>query len=880
MRLPRLFPRSRARREQELDAEILAHLQMAVDERIARGESPEDAAAAARREFGNVGHVKETSRDMWGGLWLERLGQDLRFGFRMLRRSPGFSLLAILCLTLGIGANAAVFSWIEGILLRPFPAVAHQERLVALKGTDRGSDNPDISWPDFQDYRRNSALFESFIGDKITGTTLTIGDRAERASGSIVSANYFDALGVRPFLGRGFQPGEDAGRNAHPVTVISYQTWKDRYRGDPAIIGKTQRLSGVLFTIVGVAPPGFAGTFVGYGMQFWVPASMEETFENGGYKLDDRGARWVEGFAKLKPGVGLRQAQDQISAVAKRLELAYPETNRGHGLQILPLSETPFNKASEMRPTLGILFAVVIGVLLIACANVGNLLLVRAFSRRKEMTVRLALGSGRGRLIGQLLTEGLVLSAFAAGGGLLIALWAHNGLTPFFPAPAGIVMNLGGQLDWRVLGASAVVCLVSTLLAGLAPALQTSRIDLAATLNSEAGGVVGGRGRSRIRSALVLIQVSLSFVLLVGAGLLIRSLRAMQTANPGFSTGVLATGVDLSSAGYDAPRARIFQDELIDRVKALPGVQSAAFARVRPFTFLPYTSAPIAVDGYQPAPDEQPTADSDEVGPAFLATMGIPLVSGREFTSADDENAQPVAVVNETMAARYFHGANPVGRRLRVKDRWLEIVGLARDSKYGSMMEKPKPLFYVPLRQKPSIAASLLVRSSLSPGAMRAVLVREVHALDSGLAPAEVITLREQIDRMSSAQKIGVTLLGIFGGLALLLAAIGLYAVMSYAVSQSSREIGLRMALGASGSNLLRLVMSRGLSLAAGGVVLGALAALALTRLVGYLLYKVSPRDPVAFGFAFAVLAVVSLAACFFPARRATRTDPARALRQ
>jgi predicted permease len=443
------------------------------------------------------------------------------------------------------------------------------------------------------------------------------------------------------------------------------------------------------------------------------------------------------------------------------------------------------------------------------------------------------------------------------------------------------VLNLGGELDWRVLALSAAVCVTATLLAGLVPALQSSRIDLAMTLNSESGAVTGARARARLRSILVLAQVSLSFVLLVGAGLLLRSLRAMRNAGPGFSTDdVLVTSVDLGSAGYDAPRARLFQQELLDRVRALPGVASAAYARVRPFTYFPYSSAPVAVDGSPSPPDEQPRAEFDEVGPEFLATMGIPLVAGREFTPADDESAPPVAVVNETMAARFWRGASPVGKRLRVKDRWMQVVGVARDVKYANMFEKKKPFFYVPLRQNPSIFASLHLRTRLSPTALTPALLRAVRSLDSGLVPTPALTMREQVDAMASSQKIGVTLLGLLGGLALLLASIGLYAVMSYSVSQSKRELALRMALGASASNLLRFVMSRGLSIAAGGVVLGAAVALTLTRLVGHLLFGVSPRDSVAFGFAFATMAAVSIAACFVPARRATRTDPARALRE
>src|SRR5438093_8120913 len=350
--------------------------------------------------------------------------QDLRYGFRMLRRSPAFSILAILCLTLGIGANAAVFSWIDGILLRPFPLVSDQGRLLAVAGTNRAAPGTDdMSWPDFQDLQRNCTLIEAFIAEKITGTTLSIGDRAERAPGSLVSANYFDAIGVHPMLGRGFEPGEDSGRDAHPVTVISYQMWQERFGGDPAIIGKTQALAGLPHTIVGVAPKGFYGTFVGYAFQFWVPASMQTQFDAGVYKLDDRGARWIEGYVRLKPGVTIEQAQAEMSAIAARLEADYPETNRGRGVKLFPLWQTPFNNAGALLPTLAVALVVVLSVLLIACANVGNLLLVRSFAREQEMTIRLSVGAGRGRLVKQLMTEGLILSAIAAAGGLLVANW-------------------------------------------------------------------------------------------------------------------------------------------------------------------------------------------------------------------------------------------------------------------------------------------------------------------------------------------------------------------------------------------------------------------------------------------------------------------------
>jgi macrolide transport system ATP-binding/permease protein len=878
-RLSALFRRDHL--EEDLNSELRSHLEMAAELNLRKGMTAEDARREALRGFGGIEQTKELYRDQRGLPMIETFLQDLRFGLRTLRRNPGFSLLAILCLTLGIGANAAVFSWVEGILFRPYPAVTHQEQLLALTGTARGESGPTgISWPDFLDLQRNCTLIDSFFVSKIMGTTLSIGDRAEVTTGSIVSANYFDAIGVHPILGRGFLPGEDVGRNAHPVTVISYQLWKGRFKGDPQIIGKTQRLNNVVHTIVGVMPEGFYGTFVGWAMQFWVPASMEETFEAGGYKLEDRGARWIESYVRLKPGMSREQAQQEITAVAKRLEADYPDTNRGRGIQLWPLWQTPFNNANTLLPTLEIMLVVVIFVLLIACANVGNLLLVRSFARRHEMTVRLAIGAGRGRLLKQLFTEGLILSAFGAAGGLLVAHWCRHALVLLFPARGGVAMHLPGEIDWRVLAVSAGVCLLATLLLGLVPAMQTGKIDLAGALKSDSAGVVGGGGRAWVRSGLVVVQVSLSFLLLVGAGLLLQSLQKIRNTSPGFSTrGVLDTAVNLTAAGYDVLRAQSFQDELLARVKALPGVESAAFARMTPLSYGSYSSAPIAVDGYQPPPEEQPIVEYNEVGPDYFPTMGIPLVSGREFTRADDEKAALVAVVNETMATQYWRGRNPIGERVQVKDRWMLVVGVAKDSKYESVREAPKPFLYVPLRQNFSRGAGLNIRTPLSPETMAAALTREVHALDPGLALFEVITLQEQLDRSTSAQKVAVTLVGVLGGLALLLAVIGLYGVMSYAVSQSTRELGLRMALGAGASNLLKLVLSRGLALTAGGVVLGAAVALGLTRLLGNLLYKVSPRDPLAFGSAFMIMTLASLAACFLPAWRATRTDPARALR-
>ena len=865
----------------ELNEELRDHLEQETHANVAKGMSLEEARRAALRAMGGLAQVEEQCRDARGGRPLQDFVQDLRYGLRQFRRSPGFSALAILCLTLAIGANTSVFSWIEGILFRPYPAVAHQERLVAMAGLERGEEHAtEISWPDYLDLKTGCTLCEDFFVSKITGSTLSIGDHAETATGSIVSSNYFDAIGVRPVLGHGFGPEDDVGNDSHAVVVISYQLWRSRFQGDPNIIGKTQRFDNVPHTIIGVAPEGFYGTFVGWAMQFWVPVSMEETFESGGYKLEDRDARWIESYVRLKPGVSREQAQEEISAIASRLEANYPATNRGRSIRLYPLWQTPFNNAATLLPTLEVMVTVVGFVLLIACANVSNLLLARSYARRHEMNVRLAIGASRPRIFRQLLTEGLILSAVGTAGGLLVAYWCRHALVWLLPARGGTAMYLPGEIDWRVMALSAGICLFVTLLVALAPAFHTRQLHIADALKAEAAAITSTRRRAWMRSALVVVQVCLSFVLLITGALLIESLQKIRSSSPGFSTtNVVRTAVSLVAAGYDEQRARTFQDELLDKLSALPGVRSAAFARVTPLGYGTFSSTPIAVDGYQPAPDEQPAIEYNEVGPRYLETMGIPLLSGREFDRSDDEKAPPVAIVNRTMMMRYWGGQDPVGRRLQVKGRWTRVVGVAADSKYESMRETAKPFFYVALRQNFAKGPVLNIRTVLPLQSISATLLREVHALDQNLALYEVITLQEQVNRSTSPQLVAVTLVSILGGLALVLASVGLYGVMSYTVAQSTRELGLRMALGAGAGNLLRLIISRGLKLTAAGVGFGAIAGLTLTNLLGSLLYNVNPHDPVVFGSALALMATTAIAACLLPALRAARTDPARILR-
>ncbi|HKT23388.1 MAG TPA: ABC transporter permease, partial [Terriglobales bacterium] len=571
LRLRSLFRRQEA--ELALDEEIAFHLNALVDQYVAQGMTPETARAAARREMGHLEPVKEECREARNVNFVENVFKDLHFGLRMLRRSPGFSTMAILCLILGIGANAAVFSWIEGLLLRPYPAVAHQDRLFVLAGTARGTAGFDaVSWPDFVDFRRSCTLCDSVIAEKIMGATLSIGDRAEWGTGSLVSSNYFDAMGVPPILGRGFRPEEDYGRNAHPVTVISYQLWQSRFHGDPNIVGKTQMLNGLPHTIVGVAPKGFYGTFVGYSWQFWVPISMQERFEPGGYKLENRGERWIEGFARLKPGVTAEQAQAEMSAIAQRLENSYPGIDKGRGIKLLPLWKAPFNGSSLMLPTLGISLGIGAFVLLIVCANVSNLLLVKFIARRHEITARLALGAGRSRILQQLFTEGLILSAIGALGGVVLAYWCRNVMAFLIPS-RGVPIFMPGRIDWRVLVLTVGICVITTVLFALVPVLESRKVDIASALKSQSGTVAGSRGGSRVRAGLVVVQVALSFVLLVGASLVVLSLTRIRSGSPGFAMdGVLNTAVNLMASGYDTQRARNFQDAFMERIRALPGV--------------------------------------------------------------------------------------------------------------------------------------------------------------------------------------------------------------------------------------------------------------------------------------------------------------------
>jgi len=862
--------------------ELRDHLELEAAELSAAGLSPRDAERQARQRFGNVTVVHEDVRESWGSLWFERLRQDLGFGWRVLWRAPVFTCIAVLCLALGIGANAAVLSWTEGIVHHPFPMVRDQARLVAIAGTAKGASGLDeMSWPDFTDLARGTSAFDAFFVSKITGGTLTGGDRAQRLVGQLVTANYFDAIGVRPTLGRAFLPGEDVGRGAHPVTVISYRLWQDHYGGSRSIIGTTIHFNGIPHTIIGVTPEGFLGTFVGYAMQFWVPASQQAVFD-ATYKLDDRAARWVEGFARLKPGVSLAAAQAQINGVASTLEAEFPNADRGRGVRIFPIEDNPFDNAKVLKPMLRVAGIVAALILVIVCANIANLLLVRALARRSELLVRRALGASGPRLTRQLVTEGLILALAGTTLGVVLAFLSRNMLGSFFAPRGGATLVFGADFHWRVLATTVAIGLVSTLLFALAPALHAARVDLATAMRAIAPGAIASANRLPMRAALVIVQLCLSVLLLVATGLVVVSLERLLATNPGFAAAnITTTGIDLVAAGYDTARAHRFHDELLARSRTLGGVSSVALARSLPFSTRPYDNGPIMVDGYRSAKDEQPTADYNAVTPGYFKTFGVPVLAGREFSTADADTSEPVAIVTRALAARYWPSASPIGRRLRLRERWMHVVGVVGDIKYRSLDEPPGMLFYVPLAQQRTAYVLLFVRTSADNAAngIAPALGGAIHAVDPAVSPYEIITMREQMNRSTAAQRILVTLLIVFSSLALLLAAMGLYGMISYMVSQSARELGLRMALGASPARLLALVMSSGLRLTLAGVVLGVAIALGTTRLLGTLLYDVSPRDPYILAGVVIVMSAAATLACLVPAWRATRLDPMRALR-
>jgi predicted permease len=813
---------------------------------------------------------------------MNELVRDLRLAVRLLSRSPGFTVVAILTLALGLGANTTVFSWIRGALVSPLPGVPHQERLRPLVGFSRTGEGRSFSVPDVRDLQKDQQLAD-VVAYNTLGLSLASGGRPERVWGSLVTGNFFDALQVHPILGRGFLPEEDGAPGAHPVVVLAHHFWQERFHGDRAIVGRTIRLNNRAFTVVGVAPPGFQGAEIGLKMDLWLPLAMQEQVAEGGSRLEARGSHWMQAIVRLRPGVEQPQAQAAIDAIAARLGRTYPDTNDGMHFALFRFWNSPQGAPNILLPVLSVLGAMAALVLLLACANVANLLLVRALGRRKEMAVRMAIGARRARLARQLLTESLLLSLIAGALGIVLSFWGVKMLMAFIP-PTDAPVDPVFTLDAPVLAFAVTLSVLTGLVFSLAPVLQTSPAGLAPILRDESAGSGGGR-KGKARSALVVAQIALSCVLLVAAGLFLRSLAAGRDLDSGFHTrkALLAT-LDLFPNGYDEARGRTFFRELLRRTSVLPGVESSTLAMLVPLDFEGSNSTNLTVPGYAPGKNEEMVVCYNLVGPDYFGTLGIPLVAGRDFTFADDErkNVENVVVVNETMAHRYWAGRpiqEVLGQKVKIWGSDLTIVGIAKDGKYQTLGEKPQPFFYLPLLQAYAARVVLHVRTAGDPAQVAGAVRATVRGIDPDLPLTAVRTMEQHLSISVFAQRLAASFLGGFGMLALFLAMIGLYSVVRYAVSQRTRELGVRMALGAQPREVTGMVVREGMILAAAGLGLGAAASVAVGRLLQSQLLGVSATDPAVFLGVAALLALICAAASWLPARAAAAVDPMVVLR-
>lgn len=810
---------------------------------------------------------------------MEIFWQDLRYSLRTLLKAPGFTFVVVTILALGIGANATIFTWIKAVLLASLPGIEQPEKLVEVWGATRNNSALSSSYLDYMEFRDQNKILSGLVAHQVLPLNLGRSEKPERVWGAIVSGNYFDVLGVKALIGRTFLPEEDRTPNTHPVVVIGYGLWERRFGADPNVLGRTIILNGHDFTIIGVTPKDFASPFAGLALDVWTPVMMKDYVARPHFSLTDRGSRWLMVMGRLRPGATVPQAQANIAAIATHLEQEYPQTNEQLGAAVYSVLQSPFSLKQNMRPALSILMAAVAVVLLIACANVANLLLARAASRRKEIAVRLALGGSRGRLVRQMLTESFVLASLGAGLGLAIAFSTARSLAAFLP-PYASRTSFDTRPDAVVFVFTLALTVITTLLFGLAPTLRASKQDLVTAMKDNAATAGRGPRKVSLRHALVIAQVTLSMVALISAGLFVRSLREAYKADPGFDPhGVLLASFDPFLSGYDESRGREFYRRLVERVRTVPGIESATLARRLPLTDGGIAFATVTIDGYAPAKGEDMRFNYETVGPQYFQTMRIPFVRGRDFDDRDQEHARGVAIINETMARRYWPGGDALGRRLRLTKDWLEIVGIAKDVKNRSLSEAPRPFLYLPLLQDYRSNMILVARTAIEPVKMFQPVRAEVAALDPRIPLFDVKTFEEHVGISLYLPRMAATLLSIFGLLALSLATIGLYGVMAYSVSQRTHEIGIRLSIGAERRDIFKLVLGQGLALSIVGLLGGLVVALAVTRLMAKLLYGVSANDPVTFASIALVLMGVALLACYFPARRATRVDPMTALR-
>jgi macrolide transport system ATP-binding/permease protein len=805
---------------------------------------------------------------------------DVRYSVRSLLKHPGLTASAVLSLGLGIGANTTIFTWVQAVLFRPIPMAADPGAIRIAAMENRDGQSRSWSYPNFQDFRDRATLVEVVAQDDQT-FSIAVDDTAERTWGGLVSGNFFHVMGLQPAAGRFFTASDDVTPGGHPVAVISYAYWQRRFRGDAAIVGRQVTINNTPMTIVGVAPEGFIGSFLGIASSAWVPMAMQQAMM-GGDRLTQRGNGWMQAIVRLKPFVSQAQADAEAASIMAQLEREHPQFNEGRRLRIVQTWEAPFGAATVLTPVLAVLTILVALVLVIACANVANLLLSRAVSRRREVAVRLSLGASRARLVRQLLTESLMLS-FAAGiAGVVMAYWTMDVIMAFVP-PVDLPLDLGLRMDGMTLVFAIAVSAITGVLFGLAPALQASSPQMITALKEEGRSGSGGRTTGRLRGALVVSQVAVCLVLLVGAALFLRSFIAAQTLSPGFDADRLVTAsMDMFPSGYTGERYRDFQRRALDAVAALPGVESAAFGSRIPIGFGGNNSTTVRIDGYQPRENEEVVINYSTVSARYFQTMGIPVRAGREYDDTDTATSPRTIVINETMARRYWPDGNALGKVMRFGPNASEVIGIVADAKYNSINERPLPQLFVPMARSEVSTLRLFVRTSGNPGPLVAEVRNALRTLDPNLPIYDARTLHEHMQGAVFAQRMAANLLGAMGALALLLAAIGLYGVMAYAVNQRTQEIGIRLALGASPASLLNMIVGQGMTLTGIGLVIGlalALAAFGSIGAVRTLLPGISPLDPVTFVAVPVVLVAIAFLATWIPARRAGKVDPLVALR-
>ncbi len=795
----------------------------------------------------------------------------------MLQRTPGMTAAAALTLALGIGANTAIFSGVEQILLKPVPGAVHPQELfdVSVKDTARGGML--FSSPEYRDYRDRNDAFTGLGAYGFFPMSITSGETNERIWPMLVSGNYFDVLGVRALHGRTFLPADDAG-GGQPVVVISYGLWQRRFGGRPDTVGKEIALNGHVVNIIGIAPADFYGTFAGLALDAWLPLAMQDQF-SGWRRSEGRDARWLWVIGRLKRRASATQAQARLNLIARDLARTYPNTNSNLTAELHPIGRSLLPAWWTFEPLILELMGLMFLVLLIACANVANLQLSRAAARQREIAIRIALGAGRARLVRQLLTESLVLALLGGVVGLPVGIWTYYSLGSLVPA-VDIPFNLERKVDPEVFLFALALTAVTGVIFGLVPALQSTRTELVSALKDDAAGAAGGMRRSRLRGSLVVAQVSLSLVLLVAAGLFLRSLQQGQTVETGFNRrNVLLSTLPLLPQGYDESQGTLFYQQLIERLEAMPGVRAATVARRVPLGITDRPSSDLVVEGYAPKAGERVWSYQNTVAPGYFRVLEVALVAGRDFSFQDNLKSKRVAIINESLAARYWPGRDPIGQRVKFEVTWLTIVGIVRDFKAHELDGPPSPFLFLPMTQFYHPYPTLLVRTTGNPASFAPAVQRVVHELDDRLPLYSVRTLDRHIEAGSFLQRIAAFLLSVFGVLALALAAVGIYGVLAYGVEQRVREIGIRMALGAQPGDILHLVLGQGARLILIGIALGIGGAFTVARLVARFLLNVTPGDALSFAGATAVLSLVAFIACYIPARRATRIEPAVALR-